>query len=108
MFISISVTYEDINSTRPKGYKVRRKTGRKLKKRRPPTTSKEKLAREVRNVRSKIKRRLDDITLRPASTKNPGKKRAELPALKQKYDNLRRRHDQMDDSGANLPSNKIL
>jgi hypothetical protein len=109
MFISISVTYEDINSERPRGYKVKRRTARVRKKRRPPMTPKEKAKREERNVRSKIKRRLDDINVRPASSKNLGKKRSELPVLKQQYDKLRRKNESMDDSGANLPSNgKIL
>lgn len=92
MLISISVTYEDINSSTPRlKMHMVRKRRKPNRKKRPATDPLVKLKRELSNLRSQIARRLDAIKFRFGDPKKLAQKRAESNKLAMKYNMLKRR-----------------
>lgn len=88
MQISLSLTYKDVNAAQPYRYYGPRQRMRPKRPKRPAITRLQQLRRRLRNIRSKILRRMDDVTLRMGDPAKYVKKMAEARHMKNEYNML--------------------
>lgn len=92
MLISISVGYDDVNSSTPRlRMHLPKRRLRVRKKSRPATDLLKKLRRQLTNIRSQIIRRLDALKFRTGDAKKLAEKRTQANKLAIQYNNLKRR-----------------
>lgn len=88
MQISLSLTYKDLNAAQPYRYYGPRKRMRPKRKPKPAITRLQQLRRRLRNIRSKMLRRMDAVTLRMGDPSKYAKKMAEANHMKAEFNML--------------------
>lgn len=91
MLISVSLTYADVNTTKPYIYRGPRKRRFGPRRKHLTRTQLQQLRKRLKNIRAKIISRLDSIHLRRGDPLKNAKKRSEAMRLKMEYNNLVRR-----------------